>query len=272
MADRRQLWTPLPRELAGWWRRREAGATAAPEQLTGGHAQGRIVRVHDLRAARGGRRRTRGVGSRGQATALAIYNGRRRPDNDDRTGAFERERECGEQLEGGLAPLRAILSGGPRPAHGRRARSRDPGAVARPGRDAARTRVAILDCAERLFAEKGYPATSLQEIGQVAGFSRGAPGYFFGAKRQLYAAVVERIIRRAEEFFPEGDAPRAGEEALAEVVSRYMDFLVSEPTFVRLMHAEGLDVPNAAGTRALEIARTQLERAGVSPSGRATLR
>jgi TetR/AcrR family transcriptional regulator len=137
------------------------------------------------------------------------------------------------------------------------------GTVVRGTRDAARTRAAILDCAERLFAEKGYRSTSLQEIGEVAGFSRGAPGYFFGPKRKLYAAVVERILSRAEEFFPEGEAAQVGEGALAEVVSRYMDFLVAEPTFVRLMHVEGLDVSGAAGTRALEIARTQLERIGM---------
>jgi len=36
LAGREQLWKALPREVAAWWRRRDAGQTlAAPEQLTG---------------------------------------------------------------------------------------------------------------------------------------------------------------------------------------------------------------------------------------------
>lgn len=99
----------------------------------------------------------------------------------------------------------------------------------------------------------------------MAGFSRGTPGYFFGAKRELYAAVVDRILRRAEAFFPDREevAPLSLGTAVTDVVSRYLDFLASEPTFVRLMHAEGVDVPNAASAQALEIARGELERVGI---------
>ena len=50
-------------------------------------------------------------------------------------------------------------------------------------RNATRSRAAILDAAERLFAERGYDATSLTEVGAAAGVSRGTPGYFFGSIR-----------------------------------------------------------------------------------------
>ena len=63
-------------------------------------------------------------------------------------------------------------------------------------RDAERTRAAILDAAERLFAEQGYDATSLTEVGAAAGVSRGTPGYFFGTKAELYQAVLDRCVRR----------------------------------------------------------------------------
>ncbi|NJL73405.1 MAG: helix-turn-helix transcriptional regulator [Candidatus Competibacteraceae bacterium] len=62
-------------------------------------------------------------------------------------------------------------------------------------RDAERSREAILSAAEELFAQKGYEATSLQEIGELAGVSRGTPGYFFGAKEHLYQAVLERVLK-----------------------------------------------------------------------------
>jgi AcrR family transcriptional regulator len=53
-------------------------------------------------------------------------------------------------------------------------------------RNGNRTREAVLDAAERLFAEKGYDATSLNDVGTAAGVSRGTPGYFFGSKTDLY--------------------------------------------------------------------------------------
>ncbi|MBA3443955.1 MAG: helix-turn-helix transcriptional regulator, partial [Gemmatimonadales bacterium] len=49
-------------------------------------------------------------------------------------------------------------------------------------RDPKRSRAAILDAAERLFADQGYGATSLSEVGAIAGVSRATPGYFFGSK------------------------------------------------------------------------------------------
>src|SRR5918911_4763660 len=72
-----------------------------------------------------------------------------------------------------------------------------PGMPARPAekvRDAERSREAILAAAERLFAERGYEATTLQEIGAAAGLSRGTPSYFFGSKEQLYMDVLRRAF------------------------------------------------------------------------------
>ena len=56
------------------------------------------------------------------------------------------------------------------------------------------TREAVLDAAERLFAERGFEATSLNDVGAAAGVSRGTPGYFFGSKAELYRAVLERCF------------------------------------------------------------------------------
>ena len=112
-------------------------------------------------------------------------------------------------------------------------------------RDADRSRAAILDAAERLFAEKGYEATSLNEVGGVAGVSRATPGYFFGSKKDLYRAVLERSFAEVR------DAVRAGRERalassqspeviLAGAVSDYFDFLSARPHFIRLIEREAL--------------------------------
>jgi AcrR family transcriptional regulator len=113
-------------------------------------------------------------------------------------------------------------------------------------RDAERSRAAILDAAERLFAEQGYDATSLTNVGAAAGVSRGTPGYFFRSKAELYQAVLDRSFAEVR------DAVRAGRERalasnephetiLAGAVSDYFDFLAARPNFIRLIEREALN-------------------------------
>jgi TetR/AcrR family transcriptional regulator len=113
-------------------------------------------------------------------------------------------------------------------------------------RDPERSRSAILDAAERLFAERGFDATSLNQVGTAAGVSRGTPGYFFRSKAELYQAVLDRSFAEVR------DAVRAGRERalasnedhetiLAGAVSDYFDFLAARPNFVRLIEREALN-------------------------------
>jgi AcrR family transcriptional regulator len=113
-------------------------------------------------------------------------------------------------------------------------------------RNADRSRAAILDAAESLFAEKGYDATSLNEVGTAAGVSRATPGYFFGSKAELYQAVLDRCFGEVR------DAVRAGraralaskenpETILAGAVSDYFDFLTARPNLIRLIEREALN-------------------------------
>jgi TetR/AcrR family transcriptional regulator len=113
-------------------------------------------------------------------------------------------------------------------------------------RDADRSRAAILDAAVHLFAEQGYDATSLTQVGAAAGVSRGTPGYFFRSKAELYQAVLDQSFAEVSE------AVRAGRERalasnespdtiLAGAVSDYFDFLSARPNFVRLIEREALN-------------------------------
>jgi TetR/AcrR family transcriptional regulator len=117
-------------------------------------------------------------------------------------------------------------------------------------RDADRSRRAILDAAEALFAERGFEAVSLQEIGDAAGLSRATPNYFFGSKQDLYVAVLERVFADREEATRRAFAPvRAWCESgradslrqpLTRAIDSYMTFLLARPAFVRLIVREEL--------------------------------
>ena len=112
-------------------------------------------------------------------------------------------------------------------------------------RNPIRSRAAILDAAEKLFAEKGYEATSLSEVGAAAGVSRGTPGYFFGSKQELYDAVLERCYEEVRQAVRAGRAralasQQPPEAILAGAVSDYFDFLAARPNFIRLIERRAL--------------------------------
>jgi AcrR family transcriptional regulator len=112
-------------------------------------------------------------------------------------------------------------------------------------RNADRSRSAILDAAERLFAEQGYDGTSLTQVGAAAGVSRGTPGYFFGSKSELYRAVLDRAFAEVRDAVRAGRAralasSQSPEAILAGAVSDYFEFLAARPNFVRLIEREAL--------------------------------
>ncbi len=51
----------------------------------------------------------------------------------------------------------------------------------------------LVDAARRLFEDKGYADTSIDDIARDAGVTRGAVYHHFGGKRPLFRAVIEDI-------------------------------------------------------------------------------
>lgn len=65
--------------------------------------------------------------------------------------------------------------------------------VRRTKNEAEETRSRILDAAERVFSERGVSRTSLEDVAQAAGVTRGAIYWHFKDKRDLFAAMVDRV-------------------------------------------------------------------------------
>jgi TetR/AcrR family acrAB operon transcriptional repressor len=59
--------------------------------------------------------------------------------------------------------------------------------------EALETRNGILDAAERVFSERGVSRTSLEDIAQAAGVTRGAIYWHFKDKSDLVGAMVNRV-------------------------------------------------------------------------------
>jgi AcrR family transcriptional regulator len=56
------------------------------------------------------------------------------------------------------------------------------------------TRMRLLESAARLFAKNGFERTSVDDVAEAAGFSKGALYYNFASKDELFEALVEESI------------------------------------------------------------------------------
>jgi AcrR family transcriptional regulator len=61
------------------------------------------------------------------------------------------------------------------------------------------TRQALLEAARTLFGERGYAATSLDEITHAAKVTKGALYHHFAGKQELFAAIYEQVKREVSE-------------------------------------------------------------------------
>ena len=59
--------------------------------------------------------------------------------------------------------------------------------------DPEQRREQILDAANALFAERAYDEVSIEDIARAAGVTRGLVHHYFGGRKEVYIALVERI-------------------------------------------------------------------------------
>jgi AcrR family transcriptional regulator len=83
-------------------------------------------------------------------------------------------------------------AGHPEPTTGRAREPRPPGRARMTGQQ---RREQLLDVGRRLFAERGFEATSVEEIAAKASVSKPVVYEHFGGKEGLYAVVVDREIQ-----------------------------------------------------------------------------
>lgn len=63
-----------------------------------------------------------------------------------------------------------------------------------------KTKQKILESSLRLFAERGYHGTSISDIAEAAGISKGLAYNYFDSKQQLVESIFQQIIELGEEY------------------------------------------------------------------------
>lgn len=94
----------------------------------------------------------------------------------------------------------------------------------------------MLDAAIKLVGERGTHNTTLKEIGELAGYSRGLASSRFGSKEALFEELLSQFNRRwkLESISAAGD--RRGLEAWKVVNQTLIDFFEHEAEFIRALY------------------------------------
>jgi AcrR family transcriptional regulator len=107
----------------------------------------------------------------------------------------------------------------------------------------------LLSAALELIAERGFRASSLQAIGERAGYSRGLVSHRFGSKEGLLRQLVTRMLDRwGTEVRAPAVGSRVGVEALTAVAGVHRKAIEQTPDGVRalymLLFESLLDMPD----------------------------
>lgn len=99
----------------------------------------------------------------------------------------------------------------------------------------------LLAEATRLFAERGYDRTSVQEIVEAAGVTKGALYHYFGSKEDLLHEIYARVLRLQTERLDaivakDATVSQRLVEAAADVVVTSIQNLDDTVIFFRSMH------------------------------------
>lgn len=99
----------------------------------------------------------------------------------------------------------------------------------------------LVEVALRLFAEKGFEGTSVQDVVATAGVTKGAMYHYFDSKEDLLAEIYARVLRlqmERLEAFVHQDAPVTERlfAAAADVVVTTIEHLDSTTVFFRSLH------------------------------------
>lgn len=93
----------------------------------------------------------------------------------------------------------------------------------------------ILDSAEELFLDKGFTATTMNDIGEAAEFGRATLYHYFPSKEAIYVAILERamdslIVDTAKATKQVDDAP----EKIDKIRDTLLAFLYQKQNFFHL--------------------------------------
>ncbi len=105
----------------------------------------------------------------------------------------------------------------------------------------------LLDVGRSLFAERGFEATSIEEIAHRAKVSKPVVYEHFGGKEGLYAVVVDREMKRLLDRFTSALSGGHPRELLEQAAGALLDYIENETEGFRILVRDS-PVASSSGT------------------------
>lgn len=122
----------------------------------------------------------------------------------------------------------------------------------------------VIDACARVFAERGYDGTSVDDLVAATGLARGGLYHYIGSKSQLLTRILEDLmaplLERAAAIAEGPDAPRTAEERLRELTRVWMRRVESHRHHVQVFHRERRTLEREPGWDAVRGDRDRFER------------
>ena len=103
----------------------------------------------------------------------------------------------------------------------------------------------MLDAVVQLIVERGPAATSLKEVGLLAGYSRGLAGQRFGSKDSLFAFVLHHVGELWLSQLTEATTAKTGLDAIHAALDQHYNFCLEAPNQVRAFYTLWFESVNA---------------------------
>jgi AcrR family transcriptional regulator len=125
----------------------------------------------------------------------------------------------------------------------------------------ARTRVLIVQAATRLFLIDGFQVTSLEQIGEQAGFTRGAVYSNFPSKTAIGIAVIDELYSREAQRLEAALNAAESADDWFDALAAWADITIGDPQWTRLEIELAASSAHDDHYRAATAARYQAMRA-----------
>ncbi|MFE4961121.1 TetR/AcrR family transcriptional regulator [Streptomyces sp. NPDC056653] len=103
---------------------------------------------------------------------------------------------------------------------------------------ARQTKAGILTVALRLFSQRGYDATSLQDIADEMGLTKAAVYYHFRSKVELLQAVCEPVCEKISEVIDSAAGLRSRRQKINVIGSGFVEVMLGQRAVMSLLASD----------------------------------
>lgn len=94
----------------------------------------------------------------------------------------------------------------------------------------------MFDAAIKLISERGTNRTTLKDVGELAGYSRGLANYRFGSKDKLFRKIISHFNHIWQDEVDKNIGTRKGLQAFLVGIDAVQNFLLEQPHYMKAMY------------------------------------